>query len=215
MVFVVLYNLSRGEKIMSAKAKKHLLSIFMALLCAGGIILSGVPQYVSPADAYGSGIILSVRAKETTTDYVATTSLNIRSKASTKGKKVGSFSKGDTVQVYSITDGWAKIEYNGSTAYTSAQYLAEPGTKSSGRSSSSSNKNSSHSSKGRTNSYSANVSGAVSASRDSGDITVWLSATGSKYHSRNNCGRMNPNKAIEVTKSYAESAGYDPCGKCW
>lgn len=200
---------------MLAKTRKLLLSFFMALVCAGGIVLSGVPLNVSPAGAQGTGIVLSVRAKETTTDYVATTSLNIRSKASTKGKKVGSFSKGDTVQVYSITDRWAKIKYNDATAYVSARYLVEPGTIPSGHSSSSSGRNSSHSSKSRDYSYSANVSGASSSSGDSGDITVWLSATGSKYHSRNNCGRMNPDKAIEVTKSYAESAGYDPCSKCW
>ena len=44
---------------------------------------------------------------------------------------------------------------------------------------------------------------------------VWLSATGSKYHSRNNCGRMNPDKAYQVTQSEAEAQGYGRCSKCW
>ncbi len=44
---------------------------------------------------------------------------------------------------------------------------------------------------------------------------VWLSATGEKYHSRNNCGRMNPDKARQVTLSEAESQGYERCKKCW
>lgn len=51
-------------------------------------------------------------------------------------------------------------------------------------------------------------------SNDSGG-TVWLSATGEKYHSISNCGRMNPNNARQVTKSAAESSGYEPCSKCY
>lgn len=47
------------------------------------------------------------------------------------------------------------------------------------------------------------------------DTTAWLSATGSKYHSINNCGRMNPDKATQTTVSAAEAAGYERCSKCW
>ena len=47
------------------------------------------------------------------------------------------------------------------------------------------------------------------------DVMVWLPATGEKYHSKNNCGRMNPSKARQVTKSEAERLGYEPCGKCY
>ena len=43
---------------------------------------------------------------------------------------------------------------------------------------------------------------------------VWLSSTGSKYHSKPNCGRMNPNTARQVPKSDAEASGYGPCSKC-
>ncbi len=51
---------------------------------------------------------------------------------------------------------------------------------------------------------------------NSGNISyVWLSATGSKYHSINNCGKMNPAKARQVTKDYAVSRGYGPCTKCY
>ncbi|MGN0390377.1 MAG: DNA/RNA non-specific endonuclease [Wujia sp.] len=46
-------------------------------------------------------------------------------------------------------------------------------------------------------------------------ITVWISATGNKYHRKNNCGSMNPNNATELTKEQAESLGYEPCGKCY
>ena len=43
---------------------------------------------------------------------------------------------------------------------------------------------------------------------------VWLSATGSKYHSKPNCGRMNPDNAYQVTLDYALENGYDACKKC-
>lgn len=44
---------------------------------------------------------------------------------------------------------------------------------------------------------------------------VWISATGSKYHSINNCGRMNPNKASQMSEADAQSQGYEKCSKCW
>ena len=55
---------------------------------------------------------------------------------------------------------------------------------------------------------------------DSGDNSnssgiVYVSATGSKYHSINNCGNMNPSKARSMTESEAVSLGYGKCSKCW
>jgi competence protein ComEC len=44
-------------------------------------------------------------------------------------------------------------------------------------------------------------------------VMVWLSATGSKYHRINNCGRMNPNTARQVTLEKAKES-YEPCGVC-
>ena len=51
--------------------------------------------------------------------------------------------------------------------------------------------------------------------RPMADVMVWLPATGEKYHNKNNCGRMNPDKARQVTKSEAERRGYEPCSKCY
>lgn len=60
------------------------------------------------------------------------------------------------------------------------------------------------------------IPGAVSnASSDSSGGMVWLSATGDKYHSINNCGRMNPNNATQVSQSDAEARGYGRCSKCF
>lgn len=44
---------------------------------------------------------------------------------------------------------------------------------------------------------------------------VWISATGEKYHSINNCGRMNPDKARQIPLESALSMNYEKCSKCW
>lgn len=44
---------------------------------------------------------------------------------------------------------------------------------------------------------------------------VWITATGSKYHSVNNCGRTNPAKAQCVTLSEALSKGLTKCSICY
>lgn len=45
--------------------------------------------------------------------------------------------------------------------------------------------------------------------------TVWIPATGEKYHSIPNCGRMNPDKATQMSLSEALSRGYTQCSKCY
>ncbi|MDE5780186.1 MAG: hypothetical protein K2I03_01730 [Lachnospiraceae bacterium] len=44
---------------------------------------------------------------------------------------------------------------------------------------------------------------------------VWITATGSKYHSINNCGNTNPNNAYQMSLSDAQTAGYEPCKRCY
>ena len=48
-----------------------------------------------------------------------------------------------------------------------------------------------------------------------GENLVWLSETGSKYHSINNCGTMNPDNARQVTEAEAINLGKGKCKKCW
>ena len=50
---------------------------------------------------------------------------------------------------------------------------------------------------------------------DTQERMVWISATGSKYHSKPDCGNMNPNKATQETEAQALSQGYEACKKCW
>lgn len=56
---------------------------------------------------------------------------------------------------------------------------------------------------------------AQASNNSSSTAMCWLSAAGSKYHSINNCGRMNPNNARQVTIAEAERQGYGRCKKCW
>lgn len=42
---------------------------------------------------------------------------------------------------------------------------------------------------------------------------VWITATGKKYHSHNNCG--NSQHVSQVTRSQAEARGLGPCSKCY
>ncbi|MDU2197883.1 MAG: C39 family peptidase [Peptostreptococcaceae bacterium] len=70
---------------------------------------------------------------------VTTNSLNVRSGAGTKYKKVGSIKKNTKVKVYSISKGWAKIEYKNSKRYVSSQYLKNISISSSSSNNSSNN----------------------------------------------------------------------------
>ena len=56
---------------------------------------------------------------------------------------------------------------------------------------------------------------ASSQSQDNTTDMVWISATGSKYHRINNCGRMNPDNAKQVTREQAVSMGMEACKKCY
>ena len=44
---------------------------------------------------------------------------------------------------------------------------------------------------------------------------VWISATVEKFHRINDCGRMNPQKAYQMTVDDAVANGYDACEKCY
>ena len=64
----------------------------------------------------------------------------------------------------------------------------------------------------------AAVTESYAAETDTSDTQgrmVWISATGSKYHSIPDCGNMNPDKATQETESQALSQGYEACKKCW
>ena len=54
---------------------------------------------------------------------VTASKLNVRNAPDKSGSVVGSVTQDTEVEVLEIVDGWARIKYNGKTAYISAQYL--------------------------------------------------------------------------------------------
>lgn len=66
-----------------------------------------------------------------------------------------------------------------------------------------------------TDSSSADQAPQTEQTADPQGATVWLSATGSKYHSRPDCGNMNPVNARQISRSDAEAQGYEACKKCF
>ena len=51
--------------------------------------------------------------------------------------------------------------------------------------------------------------------QETGEVLVWLSATGSSWHDIDNCGRMNPARATQITLEEARNrANLSPCGRC-
>lgn len=73
-------------------------------------------------------------APTTATMQVSTStgaSLNVRAAANTSSAILGKLSCGSRVEVVSISNGWAKIQYNNRTGYVSAQYLAPVSSQSS------------------------------------------------------------------------------------
>lgn len=67
--------------------------------------------------------------------------------------------------------------------------------------------------------HAADASGAAvsndTGTGGSGSVMVWKSATGSKYHSNNHCGNMNPDNATQITEEEAIREGLGKCKKCW
>ncbi len=62
--------------------------------------------------------------KDTTTYFVTCRTLNVRKGAGTSYGKVGTLSRNTAVEVYSIENGWAVVEFNGHLRYVSARYLS-------------------------------------------------------------------------------------------
>lgn len=53
----------------------------------------------------------------------------------------------------------------------------------------------------------------AAAKNPAAEKTVYVSATGSKYHSKPDCGNMS--SATEITLSEAQSRGLTACSRCW
>lgn len=56
-------------------------------------------------------------------EVVSVLKLNVRSRPTTKSSIIGKLSRQDTIDVYSIVNSWAKINFKNRTAYVSSKYL--------------------------------------------------------------------------------------------
>jgi N-acetylmuramoyl-L-alanine amidase len=57
------------------------------------------------------------------TEAVVTSGVNVRTSPSLSGEKIGSLIKGSRVAVFSQSNGWAQIQFNGTNSWVSSEYL--------------------------------------------------------------------------------------------
>lgn len=97
-----------------------------AAACAMSLMMAGGVSVITSENSN----IKNVSASSTYYRYVTASSLNVRSGASTRYSRVGSYKKGTKVTCYGTSGSWTKVRYGGKTRYVSSQYLSakKPGS---------------------------------------------------------------------------------------
>lgn len=80
---------------------------------------NGDPTKQTP---YSNDTSVATSGKKSTFYQVNVSSLNVRSGAGTRYKKIGSVKKGYKIKNYTLSKGWLKFTYNSKTAYVYASY---------------------------------------------------------------------------------------------
>lgn len=72
-----------------------------------------------------TALILGVASVFAENNYRVTSSsrLNVRKSASTSATVLGTFNSGQEIEVLSVSNGWAKVKFNGKTGYVSEKYI--------------------------------------------------------------------------------------------
>lgn len=72
-----------------------------------------------------TALILGVASVFAENNYRVTSSsrLNVRKSASTSAMVLGTFNSGQEIEVLSVSNGWAKVKFNGKTGYVSEKYI--------------------------------------------------------------------------------------------
>ena len=97
-----------------------------AILCAiATIALMNTPTTTIEASAASNQKTVAQKSSTTKMQVINTDSLNVRKGANAKSTKLGSVKKGQTLEVISISNGWAKINFKGNTGYVSSKHLKE------------------------------------------------------------------------------------------
>ena len=103
-------------------------NIYTLLACIavtlGVIFWQDIVDLAGGQRAYTPKSVTTTQQSATTT-YICTSAevLNIRKGPNTSSEVLGTIIPKQTIEVYSISNGWAKVKYNGKTAYASAKYL--------------------------------------------------------------------------------------------
>ena len=96
-------------------------SFFVTALIVAGVVI-GVSCYTPTRS---SKTQTTAVASSYSTYYCKASSLNVRSYASTSAPIIGKLKKGDSIKVYSINNGFAKVDYNGRSGFVSCKYISE------------------------------------------------------------------------------------------
>ena len=138
--------------------------------------------------------------------------VSVKEEPNDTSSTVGELGPGNQIQVLNRDDdGWATIVFNGATTYIPSSYLSDIDPQM--MTQAAPTQTAAQATQPQTTAPTQDMQ-TQAPTQPIGNM-VWLSATGSKYHSRNNCGNMNPANARQVTESDAVSQGYEKCKKCW
>ena len=151
--------------------------------------------------------------------------VSVKEEPNNTSSTIGELGPGNQIQVLNRDDnGWATIVFNGATTYIPSSYLSDvdPQTMTQAAPTQAAVQAQTPSTQPQTAAPTQSPQTEAptqppqteAPTQPVGNM-VWLSATGSKYHSRNNCGNMNPENARQVTESDAINQGYEKCKKCW
>ena len=104
----------------------NIYTVILAVLIAVGIIIGPwINELID--DSYGAETVVvvpNVKTEVTTTYYCTASSiLNVRSAPNRNARVIGAIRRGQSVQVYSIVDGYAKFKYGSGYGYASIKYL--------------------------------------------------------------------------------------------
>lgn len=140
-------------------------------------------------------------------DYLYTqANVHLRSGPGVEYSSLDLIPSGTLVGVSSYYNYWASVKYKGQSGYISQDYLGENKPLDPNRKTFEELRQ-----EIRENSVEIIESGDDGES----ETWVWLSATGSKYHSRPDCGNMDPDRARKVSRSEAINEGYSACSNCY
>lgn len=152
----------------------------------------------SPETVYAQDIVIT-----------NTANINVRSLPSTNSAVLGKLDAGIYLVRYEErVDGWSYIDYAGTPAYIKSNLLTFVMLGAAGTAPVTPVVP-------QVNPAPATTPAVVQGTAVQPESMVWLPASGKKYHSINNCGRMNPDTAVQVKESSAISQGYEKCSKCY